>query len=182
MPAPVFSFSEFSQALLRLLPRGPIWSRDLDGLPVRLTAIWGKTFSRNSDRCANLLKDSFPATTDELLLEWQKTLGLPGPVASEAQTLEQQQAQVVARLTGTGGCSIPYLEDYAKTLGYSVTITPCSAFYFGMPFGTEFGGEGWNFDYTVTVDDAATNDHAVLEYELRRLSQAGTNLSFIYTG
>lgn len=182
MPAPDFSFSDFSQALLRLLPRGPIWSRDLDGIAARLATIWGKTFSRNSARCVNLLKDAFPATTDELLPEWQKTLGLPDPVAPETQTLEQQQAQVVARLTGTGGCSIPYLQDYAKTLGYSVTITPDSAFYFGMQFGTEFGGEGWNFDYTVTVDDAKANNHTVLEYELRRLSQAGTNLSFIYTG
>ncbi|MCP1245964.1 YmfQ family protein [Acetobacter cerevisiae] len=182
MSAPNFSFSDFGQALLKLLPRGPIWSRDLDGLPAYLANIWGKTFARNSDRAANLLKDSFPATTEELLPEWQKTLALPDPVASSAQTLEQQQSQVVARLTGTGGCSVPYLEQYAKTLGYTVTITPYSAFYFGMPFGSQFGGEGWNFDYLVTVDDAAENDHTVLEYELRRLSQAGTNVFFTYTG
>ncbi|MFT8463125.1 putative phage tail protein [Acetobacter persici] len=182
MGLPDFSFADFGQALIRLLPTGPIWSRDPGGMPAMLSSIWGKTFARNSSRAANLLKDSFPATTEELLPEWQQTLNLPDPVAPSGQTLEQQQAQVVARLTGTGGCSVPYLEDYAKTLGYLVVVTPCSAFYFGMDFGSSFGGEGWNFDYTVTVDDAAANDHSVLEYELRRLSQAGTNLFFTYTG
>lgn len=182
MPAPNFSFSDFGQSLLRLLPRGPIWSRAPDGLPSYLANIWGKTFARNSDRSANLLKDAFPATTSELLPEWQKTLGLPDPVASSELSLEQKQAQVVARLTGTGGCSIPYLKEYAKTLGYTVRITPYSAFYFGMPFGSEFGGEGWNFDYLVTVDAPATGDHTVLEYELRRLSQAGTSVFFAYAG
>ncbi|KGB21178.1 hypothetical protein AtDm6_3173 [Acetobacter tropicalis] len=74
------------------------------------------------------------------------------------------------------------MEEYAKTLGYTVKITPYSAFYFGMPFGSEFGGEGWNFDYLVTVDAPITGDHTVLEYELRRLSQAGTSVFFAYTG
>ena len=182
MAAPIFSVENFRSAVLSLLPRGPIWSRSVDGVLYKLASIWAQTFQRNGERSANLLTDAFPATTDELLPEWQKTLGLPDAVQTTTPTLSQAQGQVVARLCGDQSISIPALEDLAKTLGYSATATPCSASYFGMPFGSPFGGEEWNFVYVITVDSPSTDDHTVFEYEMRRASQAGTTIYFEYTG
>ncbi|CCT58500.1 putative phage tail protein [Acetobacter pasteurianus] len=182
MSAPIFSVENFRSAVLSLLPRGPIWSRSVDGVLYKLAGIWAQTFQRNGERSANLLSDAFPATTEELLPEWQKTLGLPDVVQTTTPTLVQAQGQVMARLCGDQSISIPALEALAKTLGYSAIVTPCSAFYFGMPFGSSFGGEEWNFVYIITVDSPGTDDHTVFEYEMRRASQAGTTIYFEYTG
>ncbi|WP_086650878.1 putative phage tail protein [Acetobacter cibinongensis] len=182
MSPPIFTRQYYTAAFLSLLPTGPIWPRALNGIISRLASVWVQPIKRNGDRAANLLADAFPATTQELLPEWQKTLGLPDPVQPPGQTLEQAQGQVVARLVGSQATSIPELEAVASTLGYSATITPQTAFYFGMTFGSQFGGEGWNFVLVASVDDAPANDHSVLEYELRRLCQSGTLIYFNYTG
>lgn len=182
MSPPIFTRQHYTAAFLSLLPSGPIWSRALNGIITRLASVWVQPIKRNGDRAANLLTDAFPATTQELLPEWQNTLGLPDPVQPSGQTLEQAQGQVVARLVGSQATSIPELEALAKTLGYTVTFTPQTAFYFGMPFGSQFGGEGWNFVLLATVQDIATHDHSVLEYEIRRLCQSGTSVYFEYEG
>lgn len=151
MVAPFFSADMFRLALLRLLPRGPIWSRDPDGLPSRLAAIWGKSFARNSQRAATLLVDAFPSTTQELLPEWEASLGLPDPCAGESPTIGQRRAQVVARLTDSGGYSIAYYVNFAKTLGYDISIQEFERSYFGRKFGQKFGGRDWAYTWQVSV-------------------------------
>ncbi|MFT8354121.1 MAG: YmfQ family protein [Gluconobacter japonicus] len=151
MVAPVFSASDFRSALLRLLPKGAIWSREAGGLSYQLSDVWAQTFARNSQRAINLLVDSFPATTTELLQEWQKTLGLPDLCAGDNPTLEQQRSQVVSRLTDSGGSSIAYYIAFAKGLGRDITITEFSSSRFGKKFGGKFGGEAWNHVWQVNV-------------------------------
>lgn len=195
MAAPVFSASDFRSALLRLLPRGAIWSREVGGLPYQLSDVWAQTFARNSQRAINLLVDCFPSTTTELLQEWQETLGLPDPCAGDNPTLEQQRSQVVSRLTDAGGSSLQYYISYAATLGYDITITEFSSSRFGKKFGTSFGGNAWNYVWQVnalafTINRLKFGDvfgkrfsdwgNTVLQCELNRLKPSHTILVFNY--
>lgn len=196
MAAPVFSASDFRSALLRLLPRGAIWSREAGGLAYQLSDVWAQTFARNSQRAVNLLVDVFPATTTEVLPEWQETLGLPDPCAGDNPTLDQQRSQVVSRLTDAGGSSIAYYTAYAARLGYTVTITEFTSSRFGKKFGSAFGGDAWNYTWQINVPEFSISHlkfgdvfgkafaswgTTVLQCELNRLKPAHTVLLFNYS-
>lgn len=150
MSLPSFLADDFRQAILRLLPRGAIWSRDQGDLPSLLAGIWGKTFARNSQRATNLLTDAFPASTVELLQEWEKSTGLPDPCAGTSATLEQRRAQVVARLTDSGGSSVDYFVQFAAALGYDVTIQEFAPARAGlMRAGDPVYGEDWAYAWMI---------------------------------
>ncbi|MBS1067243.1 YmfQ family protein [Gluconobacter cerinus] len=150
MSLPSFLADDFRQAILRLLPRGAIWSRDQGDLPSLLASIWGQTFARNAQRATNLLTDTFPASTVELLQEWEKSTGLPDPCAGTSATLEQRRAQVVARLTDSGGSSVDYFVRFAATLGYDITIQEFAPARAGLlRAGDPVYSEGWSYAWRI---------------------------------
>ncbi|GBQ92059.1 bacteriophage tail protein [Acetobacter nitrogenifigens DSM 23921 = NBRC 105050] len=196
MSAPVFTVDQFRKALLALLPRGRIWSRDSDGLQSLLVACWAASFQRSAARASNLLTDAFPTTTEELLTEWEDSLGLPDPCAGTNPTVTTRRAQVVARLTDTGGSSIAYYVAFAATLGYTISITEFAPSRFGRKFGTPFGGDAWAYAWQVNVPQITRTylkfgdqfgaafsswDSTVLFCELKRIKPANTVLIFNYT-
>lgn len=199
MPAPNWTRSDFLAAFIRCLPRGRAWPAGDAGESVQGQALATlmPTYERQTARANYLLVDSFPATTDELLPEWQYTLGLPDPCAGPAPTLEQQQAQVVARFTGRGGQSIAYFVNFAASLGYQITITQFAPSRFGQPFGLPMNGEAWAYAWRVNAPSITTRAFAfgnagfgepfttwgnlVLECELQRLKPAHTTLMFSYS-
>ncbi|MFM0220020.1 putative phage tail protein [Paraburkholderia caledonica] len=80
------------------------------------------SYARGTARANYLLVDAFPATTYELLPEWQSTLGLPDQCAGVAPTIPLRQAQLLARFVGVGARIIASLTAFAANLGYTVTI------------------------------------------------------------
>lgn len=147
---PVFTAEMFRAAFLRLLPTGPIWQRKDGSIIHALATAWGQTFSRNAARASYLLTDANPATTTELLPDWEASLGLPDPCSGENPTLSLRRAQVNARLTDTGGCSAEYYINFAKSLGYEITITQFAPARFGQAkFGTPYYGREWAYVWQV---------------------------------
>lgn len=197
MPAPAYSVDEFTDQMLALLPRGRVWPRDLDAFIRSTVRALAPSFQRNMERGNRLLVDAFPATAEMLLVEWEKTLGLPDPCAGEAQTIPQRQAQVVARLSGMGGQSQQFFIDLAAALGYEITITVFAPSVFGMVFGGFFAGDDWAYTWQVNAalvnqqfflfgqnnfgDPFSTWGNAVLECIFEALKPAHTVLKFSYT-
>ncbi|MGO4416609.1 putative phage tail protein, partial [Cupriavidus sp. KB_39] len=99
MRAPNLTDGDFLRAFQALLPRGRVWNRDPDSTQTGVAAGITKCYTRLTQRCKNLLIDAFPATTYELLPEWEATLGLPDPCAGAAPSTQVRRNQVVARLT-----------------------------------------------------------------------------------
>lgn len=127
-----FTADNFLSAFQRLLPRGRAWNNDPSSNQTRVWRALVGTWVRQSARAEQLLADAFPATTNELLPEWEETLGLPDPCAGPAPTPDARRRQVVARFVGIGGQSIPYYVAYAANLGYDITITEFSPFLMGV--------------------------------------------------
>lgn len=136
MGAPILTADDFTNQLLALLPSGKVWPRDLDSAMRATLAGLSPTYARNLARGNNLLVDSFPLTTVELLPEWEASLGLPDPCAGSSPTIEARRAQVVARFAGTGGQSKDFFIAYALALGYVITITEFA------PFRASFNAAG----------------------------------------
>jgi uncharacterized protein YmfQ (DUF2313 family) len=198
MTVPAWTADDLLAAMQQLLPRGRAWPRDPSAVQAQSLRALMPTFQRLTARGAYLLTDAFPSTADELLPEWEASLGLPDPCAGESPTIALRQAQVTARFTAGGGQSIAYFVNFAKTLGYDITIEQFSPFRVGASrVGTPLYGEAWAFAWQVnappvaveyfTVGESTVGDalvtvigNTVLECELQRLGPAHTKVLFSF--
>ncbi|MFL9907358.1 YmfQ family protein [Paraburkholderia sp. RL17-337-BIB-A] len=197
MPAPNYSAQDFSDVILALLPRGLTWPRDPDSVMAQTVGCLSPTFARHTLSNNELLVDAFPATAVQLLTEWEETLGLPDPCAGESPTLQGRQAQVVARLTNSGGQSVPYFTAYAQALGYDVTVTEFAPFRAGQSSaGDPCCSADWAFTWKINApaesityfcagsssagEPLASWGNEVLQCELSGVKPAHTILNFTY--
>ncbi|WP_434663440.1 DUF2313 domain-containing protein [Paraburkholderia sp. A3BS-1L] len=198
MLAPNYKAADFLKALQGLMPRGRVWPRDPDAVQTHVLSGLAPSYERSTARANYLLVDAFPATTYELLPEWESTLGLPDPCAGVAPTIAQRQAQVLARFVGVGGPTIQSLTAFAANLGYTVTITQFVEARAGqMRAGDACNGTAWSYAWqvnaplnTVTIatagamaagDPLASWGNAVLECEMKAVMPAHTIPIFSYS-
>lgn len=196
MKSPIYSASDFSQALLRLLPRGLSWPRDADTVLASNTQGLGGAFARNAGRALDLLIDAFPATTYEMLTDWESALGLPGRCTALAPSIEGRQNQVVQALVDSGGQSLDYFVSVAATLGYTITITEFAQHTVTSSVSAPLNGADWAHAWQVNgltstvvyadvnspVDEPlATWGNTVLECVFNAIKPAHTQLIFNYT-
>lgn len=195
--APAYTAADYLSALQSLLPRGHAWPRAPDAVQTRALAGLTPVYERSNLRANHLLVDAFPATTVELLPEWEAALGLPDRCAGVAPTLQGRRAQVIARFTAVGGQSVAYIKAFALSLGYSIEITqfiPARAGILraGMPLcGNDFA-HAWrvsaplNTSFAFRAGASAAGEpltsiaNAVLECELRKIAPAQTTVFFAY--
>lgn len=197
MPAPNLTAADFAEALGRLLPRGRVWLRDPDSVQAALLSGLAGVYAREVLRANFLLVDGFPASTTELLPDWEETLGLPDPCAGEDPSIVVRRAHVVARFTNGGGQSAPYFIAYAAALGYTITIENFAPFRAGISHaGDPCYGEDWAHTWaihaplntivyfeagqSVAGDPLASWGNAVLECEMNAIKPAHTILQFRY--
>lgn len=198
MGAPLFTAADFARAFRALLPRGRVWPLSDDSVQTKVLEALGLTYERQTARSTNLLVDAFPATTVELLPEWEKTLGLPDPCAGPSPTLQARQAQVLARFIATGGQAAAYFIAYALELGYVITIENFAPFRTGVSHtGDPLAGDDWWFVWAVhaplneikyfrTGQSAAGEplaywSNTVLECELEAIKPSHTFVFFEYS-
>jgi uncharacterized protein YmfQ (DUF2313 family) len=198
MLAPNYTAADFLKALQGLMPRGRVWPRDPDEVQTQVLSGLAPSYARATARANYLLVDAFPATTYELLPEWESTLGLPDPCAGVAPTIAQRQAQVLARFIGVGGPTIASLTAFAANLGYTVTINQFVEARAGqLHAGDPCNGTAWSYAWqvnaplnTVTIaqagamaagDPLASWGNAVLECEMKAVMPAHTIPIFSYS-
>lgn len=195
--APTFPADAFARAFTRLLPTGPIWSVEEDSPLYLIVRALVLTYVRGTQRAVDLLVDGFPASTKELLPDWEDSLGLPDPCAGENPSVATRRAQVVARFIGSGGPSIAALTAYAASLGYTIQIRQFAQARAGiLKAGDPLNGRAWSFAWaivapinTITTAKAgalAAGDplrswgNEVLECEMAAIKPAHTILIFQY--
>lgn len=197
MAAPNYRASDFLTALQALMPRGLAWSRDPTSVMGQVMAGLAPEWARHTQQNNNLLIDAFPSTSVQLLPQWEAALGLPDPCAGASPTLAGRQSQVVARFAGSGGQSVPYFIGYAKSLGYTVTVTEYTPFRVGQQrMGCQLGTQDWAFTWQINAPAETVTyfsmgqaymgqaleswGNAVLQCELSEIKPAHTVLIFTY--
>jgi uncharacterized protein YmfQ (DUF2313 family) len=198
MAAPLYFADDYLVALQALLPRGRVWPRDPDAVLTKVAQGLVQSYQRSNASANDLLVDANPATTFQLLPEWEATLGLPDPCAGPAPTVQGRRAQVVARFTGVGGQTPAYMIGFANNLGYSITINQYMPARVGQSrVGQPLCGPAWAHAWSVSSalntvvrsrvgtaaagEPLATWGNAVLECELRAIAPAHTVLFFTYS-
>ena len=193
-----YSAADLFGLFQKLLPRGRAWPRDPDAVQTQALAPLMPSYARLLARDNNLVRDSFPATTVELLPEWELSLGLPDPCSGEDPTIASRQAHVVARFSYSGGQSVPYFVGYAAALGFEIEVEEFIPARYGIArYGTPYYGRDWAYVWRVhapaiTVTPARYGEarwtdpynlwaSTVLPCELNRIKPAHTVLLFSYS-
>lgn len=115
--------ADYLEQAQALLPTGPAWSRDGSA---KLTGLFGAIaveFNRIDKRDCDLLREMIPVTTNEMLADWERVVGLPDDCTGPADSVAARRNAVVSKLRSTGGASPGYFIDLAASVGYSITIT-----------------------------------------------------------
>jgi len=101
--------ADYLAQLQALLPQGFAWPRQADAALTKQLLAWADELARVDGRAADLIDETDPRTTSELLSDWERVAD---------QTVEQRRAALVAKLTSRGGQSRQYFIDLAAALGY----------------------------------------------------------------
>lgn len=197
MPAPLFTASDYLRAFQAYMPKGRAWPDDTDSTMATVLSGYCPGMERINSRSNALIEDAFPPTAHELLPEWELSLGLPDLCIGEAATLQARRAQVVAKMTGTGGQSKAYFIRYALALGFEVSFQDYTPFRAGQHrMGHPLGDEGWAHTWAViapqttvisfVMGKSATGEplqswgNSALQCIFERIAPAHTELLFIY--
>lgn len=144
----------YRHQLIKLLPPGAAWSRQVGTTMHKLMGALAIEFSRVHVRAEQLIRESDPRTTSELLPEWEEMLGLPDPCAGQPETQKRRRAVVVSKYTAQGGQSIAYYKSIAKTLGFDIEIQEYRPFRAGFSrAGDALTNDTWQFRFLVRVPE-----------------------------
>lgn len=188
---------EYRDALAALLPSGAAWPRDPESQLMRFIGGLAVEFSRLDARAAQLLAETDPASTTELLPDWERVVGLPDPCVTLAQTVAQRRQALEGRLTAVGGQSRRFFIELAARLGYSITIDEFASAGAATAAGISFTGDEWAHIWRVNVPTSVSItefragagaageplrawSNEVLECQFNRYKPAHTRVLFAY--
>jgi uncharacterized protein YmfQ (DUF2313 family) len=196
-PVPSAEQNDFATVLVRLQPRGRIWDNGPDSLMAQLRIGQAALMAQFNGTLAQLTEqESYPPTSELLLPAWEQAFGLPDPCTPLSPTIQQRQQALAARLAAKGGLSIASITAIAAALGYTITIQEFWTGKFGMPFGSTFGSQAWDFTWQVSAPELTVEyakfdvsafgeayavwGNTVLQCTLNRIKPPQTNLIFVY--
>lgn len=194
---PPFGDAEYAGALAKLMPRGRIWRGDPGSNLQALLASLAPTYTRSTQAAAQVLVDADPATTVNLLDEWEASLGLPDPCTAPSPSLQQRRAAVRAKFGARGTLNIPFFIRLAASLGFTVTITEFMSYRADMACDLPDYDAAWDWAWEVTApqvttfyfsadqsnadDPLETYDNSELACRMLAYAPAGTILFFAFS-
>lgn len=175
------TIARYRDAYLLHLPPGIAFTRRTDENIPRLLEALSVEPARVAERVRDLLIDAFPATTTELIDEWEEALGLPDDCV-QPELYADRIAAIVARFVGTNGHSEADYLELAESLGYEdalITFARNAAFKSGR---SKAGDKLWNnHQWTVTITVGGSGDavrDALLECAFNARRRAHTEFIF----
>lgn len=188
---------EESQALI---PPGEAWSRDPRSVQTRLLAGLSGLRAAVEERGLDLVEESDPRTTDELLSDWERALGLPDECLPDPETTAERRTLVTARAVGVGGGTPDHLRALLREAGFETvqvveqvgTPAVCGVAKCGDPIGPGLETLAWTIIAPLTTvrqaacgtarcgDPLAWWGNEVLECVVRRVTPAHTLAVFSY--
>lgn len=145
----------YADQLGKLLPPGRAWQRAKGSRIDRLLNGIAVELGRLDKRGEDLLRESDPRTTSELLVDWERALGLPDPCTGPLDSVEKRRTAIVARLIQGGGQSVEFFVQLAAALGYTITIVEHRPPWIDMAV---IGDELTEIDEPPVVDHAVIGD------------------------
>lgn len=116
---------KYLSLLKKLMPDGWAWdekNNKSSNLSKLLSSI-SNEYSRVDERAQELLKESNPATTFEMLPDWERVMGLPDECSPDEVLSNQQRRQrILQLLTTRGGQNKAFYQTLAANFGFDVGV------------------------------------------------------------
>lgn len=151
MAVTAHSAAAYQAQLGALLPTGRAWPREGDSTLMQMLGAWADGLARVDGRAADLIEESDPRTTLEMLADWERLLGLPDSCFGAPDNIAERRVAIAQRLSAVGGQSRAYFTALASSLGYAVVIDELAAARCGSRIGARIGGPDWAFTWRVRV-------------------------------
>lgn len=140
---------------IALLPSGRAWPRSDDNPTIKTLAGLVPSLARlHAAACKLLHEESFPCTSTALLPDWERNFRLPDPCSFDDLNRAERRQALCAKISETGGQSLPYYSARAAALGYPVSFHERRPFVCGLSQcgGTdELGPANLRFHWTMRV-------------------------------
>lgn len=194
-----FRASTYLRMLLSLLPSGLAWPKEQGTELYKAMDSFSQELERIDARSWDLIKETDPRTTFELISDWERVLGLPDECAGQAQTLQGRRNEILSKLTSSGSINRQFYIDLAASLGFEVTITEFRPFRAGLSVaGDALTNGDWIYAWRVNApqntiayfragmssagEPLAVWGNDILECVIRKRAPAGTIVLFCYGG
>lgn len=114
------------EVLLRHLPTGLLWDayRTPGTNAYRLWSALSRAFDDLSASLCELVRELNPFTTERMITDWERAVGLPDVCLPEATTLDERRAWVVWRLAKRRWTTREEWHELAALFGLTIRITP----------------------------------------------------------
>ena len=145
----------YLEQLKALIPPGRAWSRErgttlgafLESAAHELAEIDGEAVA--------LLFDIRPATTTELLPDWERVAGLPDNCSSLASTLVERRASLLTKIVTRLNLNPSTFEEIGLSFGVVLTVEEHDQSRAGTSTALNTGGGRWRHVWWVTVPSSA---------------------------
>lgn len=109
---------EYRSQLQALLPSGAAWPREPGAILTKTLHAVADELARVDVRADDLLTESDPRSTFELLGDWERAFGLPAACVPAGQTTTERRSALAAKVAALGGQSRAYFLELANAIGY----------------------------------------------------------------
>jgi len=172
--------ANYRLTLAALLPDGPVWPQVEVSVLQQVLAALGVEMARAHQRVEQLIEEADPHTTNDLITDWERLLGLPDDcLATPPTTLAERRAAIVTLLTLEGRQDETYFISVAASLGYTVTIT----YPLAHTFRVNAPAVTITAEFTCVspcTEPLRTWGNEVLECAIKRLKPAHVAVQFAY--
>lgn len=192
------SADDYYQMLKGDTPQGRAWPTEDEATVNLLLRAIAEELARLDGQVDYLLDEIDPVTTQDMLGDWERILGLPDACVEEGQSLQDRKAAVLAKLTNQGAQTPQFYIDLAARYGYTITITEFQPFVCGESrCGEPLTIESIRFYWQVSTaldtikyfrtgastagDPLRDWGNDVLECVINKLKPAHTIVNFVYT-
>lgn len=141
---------------MALLPMGPAWPRDRDGVLSRTVRGLTGNHWRAWRRLVDLLNEADPRTCLETLEQWEEDCGLPDPCIGElAPSLELRRLDIVTKRQAGATTTPQQFIDLAARLGWEISVIEFRPFRAWSECEDYINGDvaGWSHCWLVEVHD-----------------------------
>ena len=148
---------DYTRQQLQLLPSGPAWPKEGDTPGARVFAPTGAALAAFHARAEQLIEEADARTTSELLVDWERVVGLPDPCLDPPGSTAERRRRVVQRLTYQGGQSAAFFIGFLAALGYAgCTVTEYRPMKCASKCNAALNQGGWRYGWKVRVPIAVS--------------------------
>lgn len=143
---------DYTLQLQQLEPKGPAWPEEGDSTSARVYPPVGNALALAHVSVQGLIDEADARTTQQLLVDWERVVGLPDECLDPPGSSAERRRRVVQRLTYQGGQSAAFFIAFLESLGYAgATVTEFRPMRCNSKCNAALNQGGWRFGWRVNV-------------------------------